>query len=319
MLEQLLEQDNWFDELTSLNRSDVLTALARLLGVSDFLWDDFLRLQHNNLFPVVKDIEALAERHTREQLEDELAAQFDSVVLPARTEREKAADPTADRKTLLKERQRILNEFKDRAMFRVDMRHIVGHITEFGHFSEELSDVAEVVTSAAFRLCYDELIARHGQPRCEDGTPCTASVCALGKAGGRELGFASDIELLFVYSGRGHTDGEKSISNSEFHVRLVERFTKMIPARRKGIFEVDLQLRPYGSAGPLAVSLDTFEEDFSPGGTSWPYERQALVRLRRIAGDAPPGVTLAQPRDRLVDPGAPIAFSSMWAQRERQL
>lgn len=319
LLEQLLEQDNWFDELTSLNRSDVLSALARLLGVSDFLWDDFLRLQHNNLFPVVRDIEALAERHTRQQLEYDLAARFDSVALPAQTEREKAADPTADRRFLLKERKRILNEFKDRAMFRVDMRHIVGHITEFGLFSEELSDVAEVVTSAAFKLGYDELIARHGQPRCKDRTPCVASVCALGKAGGRELGFASDIELLFVYTGPGQTDGENSISNAEFHVRLVERFTKLIPARRKGIFEVDLQLRPYGSAGPLAVSVEAFEEYFSPGGTAWPYERQALVRLRPIAGNEQLGEELINLRDRLVYTGEPFDVSAMRAMRERQL
>lgn len=319
LLEQLLEQDNWIDELTSLNRSDVLTALARLLGVSDFLWDDFLRLQHNNLFPVVRDIEALADRHSRLDLEKELHGLFDAVVLPDRTERERAADPSADRKRLLTEQRRILNEFKDRAMFRVDMRHIVGHITEFGQFSEELSDVAEVVTSSAFRLCYDELIVRHGEPRCEDGSRCGVSVCALGKAGGRELGFASDIELLFVYSGRGRTTGANVVSNSEFHVRLVERFTRMIPARRKGIFEVDLKLRPYGSAGPLAVSLEAFEEYFSPGGTAWPYERQALVRLRPIAGDEQLGRTLIEIRDRLVYTREPFDVSAMRAMRERQL
>ena len=319
LLEQLLEQDNWFGDLTSLNRNDVLTALARLLGVSDFLWDDFLRLQHNNLFPVVRDIEALAERHTRQQLEHELVSQFDSVVLPDQTEQKRAADPTADRNFLLKEHQRILNEFKDRAMFRVDMRHIVGHITEFGLFSEELSDVAEVVTSAAFKLSYDELIARHGQPHCENGAPCPASVCALGKSGGREIGFASDIELLFVYSGQGQTDGMPSIDNAEFHVRLVELFTKLIPARRKGIFEVDLQLRPYGSAGPLAVSIEAFEEYFSPGGTAWPYERQALVRLRPIAGDKRLGQKLVHLRDRLVYTGEPFDVSAMRAMRERQL
>jgi glutamate-ammonia-ligase adenylyltransferase len=310
LLEQLLEQDNWFDELTSLAHGEVLEALARLLGVSDFLWDDFLRLQHNNLFPVVRDIEALAERHTRDQQEAELAELLNSVDM---------AQFSNDATSLRKEQRRILNQFKDRAMFRVDMRHIVGHIPEFGQFSDELTDVAEVVTSAAFQLCYQDLLAKRGVPRCDGGAPCAVSVCALGKAGGRELGFASDIELLFVYSGRGQTDGAEPVSNSDFHVRLVEKFTKLIPARRKGIFEIDLQLRPYGSAGPLAVSLEVFEEYFSPGGAAWPYERQALVRLRPISGDKQLGRQLVELRDRLVYTKVPFDVSAMRAMRERQL
>jgi glutamate-ammonia-ligase adenylyltransferase len=310
LLEQLLKQDNWFDELTSLDRGEVLEALARLLGVSDFLWDDFLRLQHNNLFPVVRDIEALTERHTRDQLEKELTDQLKSI---------RVDDSETDAKSLRREHRRILSQFKDRAMFRVDMRHIVGHIPEFGQFSEELTDVAEVVTAAAFQLSFEELLTKRGEPRCIDGSPCHVSVCALGKAGGRELGFASDIELLFVYSGKGATDGTDSVSNSDFYVRLVEKFTKLIPARRKGIFEIDLQLRPYGSAGPLAVSAEVFEEYFSPGGAAWPYERQALVRLRPVAGDEELGRQLVELRDRLVYTEEPFDVSAMRAMRERQL
>ncbi|MDA0589828.1 MAG: glutamine synthetase adenylyltransferase [Planctomycetota bacterium] len=310
LLEQLLEQDNWFDELTSLDRGEVLEALARLLGVSDFLWDDFLRLQHNNLFPVVRDIEALTERHTRDQLESELADQLNVI---------HDSEAGIDVASLRREHRRILSQFKDRAMFRVDMRHIVGHISEFGQFSDELTDVAEVVTAAAFQLCFDELVAKRGQPKCIDGSPCHVSVCALGKAGGRELGFASDIELLFVYSGQGHTDGPDPASNSDFHVRLVEKFTKLIPARRKGIFEIDLQLRPYGSAGPLAISVEVFEEYFSPGGAAWPYERQALVRLRPVAGNKELGRQLIEIRDRLVYTEEPFDVSAMRAMRERQL
>jgi [glutamine synthetase] adenylyltransferase / [glutamine synthetase]-adenylyl-L-tyrosine phosphorylase len=310
LLEQLLEQDNWFDELTSLDRSEVLEALARLLGVSDFLWDDFLRLQHNNLFPVVRDIEALSERHSRDQLEAELTEQLSSI---------DTAKFINDARSLRREQRQILNQFKDRAMFRVDMRHIVGHILEFGQFSDELTDVAEVVASAAFQICYQELLAKRGEPRCSDGTSCHISVSALGKAGGRELGFASDIELLFVYTGRGQTDGPKPVSNSDFHVQLVEKFTKLLPARRKGIFEIDLQLRPYGSAGPLAVSLEVFEEYFSPGGAAWPYERQALVRLRPITGDENLGRQLVELRDRLVYTDVPFDVSAMRAMREQQL
>src|SRR6185436_19033783 len=129
-LANLFEQENWLEELSALERSDVLQALARLLGVSDFLWEDFLRLQHDNLFPVVKDVEALARRKTKSDLKAELDA------LLAGTD-----DPH--------EMRAQLNAFKDREMFRTDMRHILGHITEFGHFSSELSDVADAVVTAA--------------------------------------------------------------------------------------------------------------------------------------------------------------------------
>ena len=111
------------------------------------------------------------------------------------------------------------------------------------------------------------------------------SVCALGKCGGRELGFASDIELMFIYSGNGKTSGPQVITSTEFYEKLVQDFVRAIRARREGIFEIDLQLRPYGKAGSLSVSLDAFRRYFAPDGPAWAYERQALVKLRPIAGD----------------------------------
>ena len=367
LLERLFERPDWGEELASLDRREVLEALAQLLGVSDFLWEDFLRLQHDNLFPILQDVEGLTERRHRDQLESELAEQLTHVI---------AKD----------EQRRCLNDFKDREMFRVDMRHIAGHISEFGRFSEELTDVAEAVTSAALKTCYERLAARHGKPRSasenqvattnsmsplplagevavsaagegqhapqvEPPTPRTTdkpspgperptspasgrgdcvrrsalpdannlAVLALGKAGGRELGFASDIELMFVYDAEGMTDGTTPITASEFYIHLVESFTKTIQARRKGIFEIDLRLRPYGSAGPLAVSLDAFEDYFAPSGPAWPYERQSLVRLRPIAGDMQLGQRVIELRDQLVYTESPFDVNALRAMRERQL
>ncbi|MFT5325837.1 MAG: glutamate-ammonia-ligase adenylyltransferase [Planctomycetaceae bacterium] len=321
LLERLFERPNWGDELASLDRREVLEALAQLLGVSDFLWEDFLRLQHDNLFPVLRDVEGLTERRNRAQLEVDLTEQLTH----------------ADSKD---EQRRCLNDFKDREMFRVDMRHIAGHISEFGQFSEELTDVAEAVTAAALRLCYEQLAARHGKPRqpsAEDsmsplplagevavsaageGRPNKLAVLALGKAGGRELGFASDIELMFIYEAEGMTDGAAPITASEFYIHLVESLTKTIQARRKGIFEIDLRLRPYGSAGPLAVSLHAFEDYFAPTGPAWPYERQSLVRMRPIAGDKQLGEQVINLRDKLVYTEAPFDVNALRAMRERQL
>jgi glutamate-ammonia-ligase adenylyltransferase len=325
LLERLFERPNWGDDLASLDRREVLEALAQLLGVSDFLWEDFLRLQHDNLFPVLRDVEGLTERRNRAQLESDLTEKLTHV----------------DSKD---EQRRCLNDFKDREMFRVDMRHIAGHISEFGQFSEELTDVAEAVTASALRICYEQLAARHGKPQqsydngsrqqnmsplplagevavsaAGEGIPNKLAVLALGKAGGRELGFASDIELMFVYEAEGITDGDTPITASEFYIHLVESFTKTIQARRKGIFEIDLRLRPYGSAGPLAVSLHAFEEYFAPSGPAWPYERQSLVRMRSIAGDKQLGQRVIELRDQLVYTEAPFDVNALRAMRERQL
>jgi glutamate-ammonia-ligase adenylyltransferase len=106
-ISNLFLRPNWPDDLTSLERPEVLNALARLLGVSDFLWDDFLRMQHDNLFHVVRDVDRLAMVKAKEQLADDLEAEM-------RT----APDVVA--------RRAALNAFKDREMFRMDMRYIWG-------------------------------------------------------------------------------------------------------------------------------------------------------------------------------------------------
>ena len=299
-LEQLFQQPDWLNELASLERFDVLDALARLLGVSNFLWEDFLRLQHANLFPVVRNPEALTVRKSRERLEQELRERLDQ-------QQEFAARCAA------------LNAFKDREMFRADMRHILGYTTAFGEFSAELTDLAEVVVSAACLICREQLAARFGTPREADGRESPLSICALGKCGGRELGFASDIELMFLYEPGGRTNGTESISTAEYCQRLVEMFRQTIQARQEGIFQIDLRLRPYGRAGILAVSLEAFENYFMPDGAAWPYERQALVKLRPIAGNPEFGKRIVRLRDEMIYTGEPFDVEAMKAMRQRQV
>ena len=299
-LEQLFELPHWVEELGSLQDSDVLNALARLLGVSDFLWHDFLRLQHDNLFPVVTDLAGLQQPRLRSELDEELQQEL----AEARN---------------FEERKAVLNAFKDREMLRVDMRHILGLQTKFGMFSGELADVAEAVVRGALQIAEAELRPDHGQPLNANGEPCQLSVCALGKCGGRELGYASDIELMFVYDEDGHTSGRDPIQNIEYFQKLVEKFRKAIHAKRQGIFEIDLRLRPYGKAGSLAVSLETFEKYFAPDGPAWPYERQALVKLRPIAGDPFFGRTVVATRDRIVYTGEPFDVAAMRAMRDKQI
>lgn len=300
-LQQLFARPNWPDELISLERPKVLNALAQLLGVSSFLWTDFFRMQYENLFPVVRNTNELADQKPKTQLGAELT---------------RLLRPQPD----LARRQEALNAFKDREMFRIDMRHILGYTAKFGQFSAELTDLAEVIVNAAFDLAQTELIAQYGRPTLEEtGRPCPVSVCALGKCGGRELGFASDIELIFIYAGKGKTDGEKSVSNAWFFEKLVRSVLEMIQARREGIFEIDLRLRPYGKAGSLAVALDSFRAYYAPDGPAWAYERQALVKLRPLAGDADLGEQIVACRDKIVYTGAPFDVAAMRGMRERQV
>ncbi len=299
LTEQLFRQPGWIDSLSRLQQSDVLNALVQLLGVSDFLWHDFLKLQHANLFPVVTDLAALQEQRTKGDLEQSL---------------DKELSQTAD----LNARRDILNAFKDREMLRVDMRHILGLQDKFGMFSGELTDVAEVVVEAAYRICDEALRKRHGDPQNEHGDDSPLTICALGKCGGRELGFASDIELMFLYEQDGMTTGPERVTNLEYYQLIVEAFRKSIRARRQGIFEIDLRLRPYGKAGSLAISQETFEKYFAPDGPAWPYERQALVKLRPIAGDLKFGKRIVGLRDTVVYSGRPFDVASMRAMREKQ-
>ncbi len=300
LLEELFKRDTWYEDVSSINRFDVLGALARLLGVSTFLWEDFLRLQHENLFPVVTDTQALADRKPKAALEKELNQLL-----------EEAHD--------FEQCTESLNAFKDREMFRTDLRHIQGCIVGFEEFSEELTDVADIVVAGATEICSRELQARFGVPRVENGDISPLSICALGKCGGRELGYASDIELMFLFEDVGLTDGREKITVTEYSQRFVELFRQTIKARQEGIFQVDLRLRPYGQAGSLAVSIAAFEHYFRAEGAAWPYERQALVKLRPIAGDLPFGQRIADLRDQLIYTGEPFDVVAMRGMREKQV
>ena len=289
LLERELLEPDWLTRLASLRRPEVLAALAKLLGVSDLLWEDFLRLQHANVFPVVTDIVGLQVRKSRELLGSELAAEL-------------ASKPT------FAECCAQLNAFKDREMFRIDMRHVTDVVPEFIEFARELTDLAEAVIAVACELSEREVVVRQG--RLVGDASATYCVAALGKLGGRELGFASDIELLFVFDGP---------APSEYCERLIELFQQTIQAKRAGIFQIDLRLRPHGGAGNLAVSLDEFTRYFSADGPAWPFERQSLIKLRPIAGDAAFGETVLRRRDELLFGPVRWEVAPVRAMRERQV
>ena len=284
------------EAIATLADERVLETLAAALGVSRYLWEDFLRFQYENLFPVLTDRPALDARKSVDQLHEEL----------------RDASPEGGPPDV-----RTLNAFKDRELFRIDLRHISGR-TGFVDFSHELSDLAEVVVGEAAALTDRALRERHGAPRLTSGAPCRWSIAALGKFGGRELGFASDLELLTVYEGPGMTDGAEAIPNAAWFEAFVRGVRDAIQAPREGIFELDLRLRPHGDSGSLANSIDQCRNYYSRRGEARQFERMALVRLRRVAGDVGLGRTLEARRDAFVYSGAPLDIAELLHMRERQ-
>src|SRR5690606_30733668 len=110
-------------------------------------------------------------------------------------------------------------------------------------------------------------------------------VVSLGKLGGAELNYSSDIDLMFLYDGEGNTSGEKSITNKEFFERVGQRLMKLLsePTELGTPYRIDMRLRPEGSHGPLVVSLEGALHYYDIMGRTW--ERQAFVKARAVAGD----------------------------------
>jgi glutamate-ammonia-ligase adenylyltransferase len=287
--------------LRLLTDPDTLQGLARLLGTSDFLWEDFIRIQYETLLPMLRP--AAGEVRFCEPLE----------TLPRRLQE------TLEGVRSLEERTERLNEFKDREIYRIDLDHILHPEADFRVLSKRLTRLAENVVSAATEMVYQHMKGQFGTPRTIGGLEARYAVLGLGKLGGAALGYASDIELLFVYSDNGRTDGESPLENSEFFDRMMKGIIQCIRAKREGIFHVDVRLRPFGSAGPLACSLETFCGYYAKGGQALSYERLALVRMRAIGGDEALGMRLERLRDEMLYLSQGLDLRELKDLRERQI
>ncbi len=287
--------------LRLLSNPRILEDLAKLLGTSDYLWEDFIRGQYETLLPMLAP--SVRQGHLSHP-EGELARLLDAELAKGAT---------------LEEKRRILNRFKDNESFLIDLDHLVTPGVDFLSLSRKLTALAEVVVTAAVRLSWEVLAARHGRPRSFAGLPAQYAILGLGKLGGQALGYASDIELLFVYSDSGETDGGERIANREFFEYLFKEAVSLIEAKREGIFHVDLRLRPYGRNTPIAVSLETFCRYYGPGGEAMSYEKLALVRMRAIGGDPELARLIERLRDDMVYASASINLADLRELREKQL
>ncbi|MBF0152253.1 MAG: bifunctional [glutamate--ammonia ligase]-adenylyl-L-tyrosine phosphorylase/[glutamate--ammonia-ligase] adenylyltransferase [Magnetococcales bacterium] len=248
----------------------VLHLLIPLFGASPFL------SRYLNLHPELMD--SLITRDFLEKAPDRSRMSQALTELSARAEDDE-------------ERMRILHEFKNTEMLRIGIRDL-SDITELPETMTALSTLAEVILTQVMLDARQALEKRHGIPAwtTPEGIrrPAQFVILALGKLGGRELTYASDLDLIFVHDGSGdaqYTDGERSLANGVFFTRLGQKIISTINTMTRSgrLYELDMRLRPSGNSGPLVTALESFLH--YQNRDAWTWEHQALTRLRVVAGD----------------------------------
>ena len=185
--------------------------------------------------------------------------------------------------------------FRRQQILRILVRDLLG-LGALPEVTEELSNLADAMLDAGCRRIREELTRRYGAPRPEGGggEECGFSVISLGKLGGQELNYSSDIDLMFVYSANGETDGPARITNKEFFKKIATQLTDLLSTyTAEGMcYRVDLRLRPDGRFGEVCLSLDGARNYYRNRARDW--ELQMLIKARVSAGDRGPGGELLE-------------------------
>jgi len=181
----------------------------------------------------------------------------------------------------------LLSRFKRREYVRIMLRDVL-RIAPLAETTGEISALSDVLVQDALREAESAMEHRFGLPQHLDaeGRALTTpfAVLSLGKLGGNELNYSSDIDLLFLY-GDGDEPSAAQISNREYFVRLAQQLTEILsrPTAEGAVFRIDLRLRPQGNEGELAISLSNALHYYSEAAHDW--ERQALIKVRHSAGN----------------------------------
>jgi glutamate-ammonia-ligase adenylyltransferase len=188
--------------------------------------------------------------------------------------------------------EKILRRFRRREMVRIAWRDLCGWADLFATMAE-LTALAEACIQVSLTLIHRQLCTKYGVPTGRDGSRQMLVVIGMGKLGGEELNFSSDIDLIFAYPQNGETSGGTTpVSNEEFFMRLCRRLIQALgKVTADGfVFRVDVRLRPFGDNGPLAMSFDAMEHYYQQQGREW--ERYAWIKARVVAGDRSAGQQL---------------------------
>ncbi|MBJ8553846.1 bifunctional [glutamate--ammonia ligase]-adenylyl-L-tyrosine phosphorylase/[glutamate--ammonia-ligase] adenylyltransferase [Acinetobacter bereziniae] len=191
----------------------------------------------------------------------------------------------------VEDQMRVLRLFKKSNVLTVAASDVLAE-SPLMKVSDALTDIAEVSVIATLNLAYQTVAKRHGYPIDAEGQRCSLEhmaycVIGYGKVGGIELGYGSDLDLVFIHymDEQSDTDGQKAISGFEFAMRVAQKFMSLMTTQTLDgrVYEVDTRLRPSGEAGLLVTSLKAFEQYQLK--SAWLWEHQAIVRARSIAGE----------------------------------
>lgn len=184
-----------------------------------------------------------------------------------------------------------LRRFRREEMVRIIWRDLAG-LAPLAQVLEDLSALADACVAQALDRLHAWAIAELGTPRDAEGRPQRLVVLCMGKLGARELNLSSDIDLIFAFPASGETDGPRALSNEQFFVRLARRLVQVLDAQTADgfVFRVDTRLRPFGDAGPLAMSFNAMEDYYQSQARPW--ERYAMIKARVVAGDGEAGAVL---------------------------
>jgi glutamate-ammonia-ligase adenylyltransferase len=198
-----------------------------------------------------------------------------------------------------KELHRQLRLFRQREMIRLIWRDL-NRLSDMRGTTRELSRLADACIDRTLDWLYDQACQRWGVPLSRPDAegqrhPQRMVVLGMGKLGADELNLSSDIDLIFTFPANGETDGErKNLDNQDFFIRLGQKLIQALDNLTIDgfVFRVDMRLRPFGSAGPLACSFAAIENYYQDQGRDW--ERYAMIKARVVAGDQQAGQELMQ-------------------------
>jgi glutamate-ammonia-ligase adenylyltransferase len=249
-----------------------LSQLVKLFAASP--WIGMLLTHHPVLLDELLDVRTLYQLLDRQALEDELLQELQKLDYDD-----------------LEQQMEALRYFKQSHVLHVAAADI-SHAMPLMKVSDHLTEIAEVVLDEVLQIALNAMAVKHGYPRCSPGhtKACTPGFCiiAYGKMGGIELGYGSDLDLVFLHDSRGEhqkTGGKKPIDNAVFFARLGQRIIHILNTLTPSgiLYEVDMRLRPSGASGLLVSDMDAFAE--YQRDEAWTWEHQALVRARPVVGD----------------------------------
>jgi [glutamine synthetase] adenylyltransferase / [glutamine synthetase]-adenylyl-L-tyrosine phosphorylase len=252
-----------------MERPMALTQLVQLTGMSPWVADQIARQ------PLLLDELIDPRRLYTPQRRADLEAELGVLLAPI--------DPDD-----LDQQMERLRQFAHGNMLRVAAADLTG-VVPLMKVSDYLTEIAEVAVARTLDLTFAHLTARHGAPPGLAAGETGVLVLGYGKLGGLELGYGSDLDLVFLHGDLppgAETDGPRPVSGEQFYNRLGQRMIHTMTARTPAgiLYEIDMRLRPDGNKGMLVRSLAAFAD--YQATSAWTWEHQALIRARPVAGDA---------------------------------